>query len=460
MSVAQQLGGRGTLPQNRHAERAVLGAILLRNKTLLEVQALVEPDDFYQPAHKLIFQAMVDLERLGRAIDPLTVADELSRREQLGKVEGGESYLISLLDEVPSAENVAHHAQIVKEQATLRRLIGVCREIAAQAQGDHGEFREFLDGAEQMVFEVARQSESPNYLPVRELLQTAISNVERRREQGKAVTGVPTGFSDLARLLSGLQPNDLVLVAARPSMGKTTLALSFGLHAAIAHKIPVLLFSLEMGSQQLVERMLCAEGRIDSSKLRSGFLQSHDFINLTKAASLLYEAPLSVDDSSSPSVMEIRAKARRWASDPAVPRASAPFSGLIIVDYVQLVRAGLTRRDDSREREISDVSRALKALAKDLHMPVVALAQLNRALERREDKRPMLSDLRESGALEQDADVILFIYRDEVYNKEKSDQQGVAEIIVGKHRNGPTGSIDLRFSGEHTRFDNLSLRED
>ncbi len=230
--------------------------------------------------------------------------------------------------------------------------------------------------------------------------------------------------------------------------------------AGIAHKIPVLLFSIEMGSQQLVERMLCAEGRIDSSKLRSGFLQSHDFINLTKAASRLYEAPLSIDDSSSPSVMEIRAKARRWASDPAVPRTSAPFSGLIIVDYVQLVRAGLTHRDDSREREISDVSRALKALAKDLHMPVVALAQLNRALERREDKRPMLSDLRESGALEQDADVILFIYRDEVYNKEKSDKQGVAEIIVGKHRNGPTGSIDLRFSGEHTRFDNLSLRDD
>jgi len=250
-----------------------------------------------------------------------------------------------------------------------------------------------------------------------------------------------------------------VLLAARPSMGKTSLALSFALNSAIHAKVPVLVFSLEMGEQQLVERMLCSEGRIDSDKLRRGFLQSHEWINLTKAASRLHEAPLWIDDSSSPSVLEIRAKARRWASDPTVPR-NGPFPGLIVVDYVQLVRAGVSRREDSREREISDVSRGLKALAKDLHMPVIALAQLNRGLEKREDKRPILSDLRESGALEQDADVILFIYRDEVYNGEKSEKKGIAEVIIGKHRNGPTGSIDLRWSGEHTRFDNLSIRED
>ena len=459
MSVAPTT--RGTLPQNRDAERAVLGAILLRNSALAEVQALLVPEDFYQPAHRLLYQGMVDLERLGSAIDPLTVSAELDRRGELRRVEGGEGYLVGLLDEVPTAENVGHYARIVREQSTLRNLILVCREIAAQAQGDHGDFREFLDNAERQVFEVARQSEAANYRSVKELLNQTIKNVERRREQGKDVTGIATGFSDLDKTLSGLQPKDLILVAARPSMGKTSLALSFALNAAIHHKIPVLIFSLEMGNQQLVERMLCAEGRIDSSKLRSGFLQSHDFINLLKAASRLHEAPICIDESSSPSVLEIRAKARRWAADPQVPRQDAPFPGIILVDYVQMVTAGGgTHRSDSREREISEISRGLKALAKDLGMPVVALSQLNRSLEKREDRRPVLSDLRESGALEQDADVILFIYRDEVYRKDASDKKGIAELIIGKHRNGPTGTVELRFAGEHTRFDNLSHRDE
>jgi replicative DNA helicase len=452
---------RGTLPHNRGAERAVLGAILLRQSALNEVQALVAPDDFYEPAHRLIFSAMGEIDKAGGAIDPLTLSADLERREQLRKVEGGQAYLVQLLDDVPTAENASQYARIVRENATLRRLILVCREVASEAQGDHGDFREFLDAAESRIFHVAHQAEATDYTAVRKLLHEVIQNVERRREQGKDVTGIPTGFTDLDKMLAGLQPNDLVLLAARPSMGKTTLALSFALHASIHHKVPVLIFSLEMGKQQLVERMLCAEGRIDSAKLRSGFLQSHDFINLTKAASRVHEAPMYIDESSSPSVLEIRAKARRWASDPSVARAGAPFPGLIIVDYVQLVRAGGgARREDSREREISDVSRGLKALAKDLKMPVVALAQLNRGLEKREDKRPILSDLRESGALEQDADVICFIYRDEVYNKDRSDKKGIAEIIVGKHRNGPTGAIDLRFAGEHTRFDNLSMRDD
>jgi replicative DNA helicase len=458
MSVA--LNPRGMLPQNRHAERAVLGGILLRQEKLHEVRALLNPEDFYHPAHQLIFQSMIDVEGKGSAIDPLTVSAELLRRELLGRVEGGEGYLVDLLNEVPTAENISHYARIVREQSTLRQLIHTTREISSQAMGDHGDFREFLDSAEKRVFEVARQSMTSNYEHVKALLPEAIRNVERRRANGKDVTGVPTGFSDLDKLLSGLQPNDLVLLAARPSMGKTSLALSFALNSAVHGRIPVLFFSLEMGSQQLVERMLCSEGRIDSNKLRSGHMASHEWINLTKAASRLMEAPISIDDSSDPSVLEIRAKARRWASDPTVPRGDGPLRGVILVDYVQLVKSGASRREDSREREISDVSRGLKALAKDLHMPIVALAQLNRGLEKREDKRPILSDLRESGALEQDADVIMFIYRDDYYNKEKSDKPGVAEVIIGKHRNGPTGTVDLRWSGEHTRFDNLSLRED
>lgn len=448
-------------PHNFEAERGVLGAIMLRPDRALDdarnVGVLV--DDFHHPSHRMIFSSILSLSDKGRPIDTLTVHDELRATGAIAQIEGGEGFLFALLDEVPTAEHAIHYARIVRDVSSLRRMIVACSEVASEAHGGPGDVCEFLDGASKRVLEIASRTHRDTYEKVALSLNAAIRTIEARRSRGSAVTGVPTGFLDIDQLTTGLQPGDLTVLAARPSMGKTCLALNISCHAAVSCKVPVLFFSLEMSRQQLVERMICAEGRIDAGKMRAGFIGAAEWINLTKASSRLHAAPMFVDDSSSPTVMEIRSKARLFAADRQVERVENAIPGLIIVDYIQLVRHPSGRKDETREREVAEVSRNLKALAKDLGMPVLVLSQLNRGVERRDDKRPMLSDLRESGAIEQDADVIMFIYRDEFYNKESQDP-GVAEIIIGKQRNGPTGVARLAFVGEHTRFDNLSQRRE
>ncbi len=420
----------------------------------------LQADDFYHPAHKMILEAALKLEASDQPVDTITVASELRLREQLRRIEGQETYLSGLLDDIPSVEHAGHYAKLIKEASSLRRLILACGEIAAGAYGDPGDVADFLDNAEKTVFELGQTSHRGSYVAAKSLLKGAISTILERKNAGRTVTGVSTGFEALDKITSGLQPGDLDVIAARPSMGKTSFALSIAQNAALLGEVPVLVFSLEMTQKQLIERMLCSEARLDTTKLRSGFLQGNDFINLTKAASRLHEAPIYLDESSAPSILEIRAKARRFASDPEVKRKKGEIPGMIVVDYIQLVRGTGGGREESREREVAEVSRGLKAIAKELGMPVVALSQLNRALEKREDKRPLLSDLRESGAIEQDADLIAFIYRDEFYRKDKSDKQGIAEIIVGKNRNGATDTIELAFLGPYTRFESLSQRDE
>ena len=456
------MSDRRVPPHNLGAERALLGAVLLRGKGALMVASEIglSPDDLYHPAHKMILEAALRLEALDKPVDTITVASELRVKEQLRRIEGQEAYLSGLLDDIPSVEHAGHYARLIKEASSLRRLILACGELAAGAYGDPGDVADFLDNAEKQIFELGQTSHRGSYIAVNRLLKDTVKTVLERKNAGKSVTGVATGFRDLDEMTSGLQPGDLDVIAARPSMGKTSFALSIAQNAALLNQVPVLVFSLEMTQKQLIERMLCSEARIDMTKLRSGFLGSHEWINLTKAASRLHEAPIFLDESSAPTILEIRAKARRFASDPEVPRRKGEIPGMIVVDYIQLVRGTGGGREESREREVAEVSRGLKAIAKELGMPVVALSQLNRALEKREDKRPLLSDLRESGAIEQDADLISFIYRDEFYRKDKSDKQGIAEIIIGKNRNGPTDTIELSFLGAYTRFESLSQRED
>jgi replicative DNA helicase len=440
-----------TLPHNLEAEASVLGGILLNPKEALNrVLELLTPEDFYSPAYQEIFNAILQLEERSRPIDVITLEEQLRANEKLGRV-GGVEVLAELAGKVPTVENIGYHARIVRDKATLRRLIRTSSEIAAAAYGEHGEVDEFIDGAEQQIFELAQRTSRSSYLPARKILIDAFNAIERRYERKQAITGVPTGFSDFDYLTAGLQRSDLVVLAARPSVGKTALCLNIAQNAALGHNIPVLIFSLEMSKESLIERVLCSEARVDSSKLRGGFIDQSDWMNLTRAASRISEAPVYIDDSAAPTVLEIRAKARRFRADKTI-FSDPDQMGLIIVDYLQLVRSH--RSLDSREREVAETSRGLKALAKELKVPVLALSQLRRAVEDRKDQRPQLSDLRESGAIEQDADVIAFIHR----SKEQADQ-GIAELIIGKQRNGPVGTVELVFLAKYTRFESRARQE-
>jgi replicative DNA helicase len=458
-----------TPPHNLEAEKSVLGAIFIKPAAFDEVATNLEVDDFFLPVHREIFEAMLAIDKRRQALDIIAVADELKTRGMLARLDGGESYLLTLANAVPTAENVLHYARIVREKSTLRRLIAACAEVQSTAYGDFGEFETFLDEAETKVFKVAQQNRRETYSATGELMEEVLHNLEVRTAERKAVTGVPTGFTKLDEYTAGLQRENLIIVAARPGGGKTSWAVNVSMHAALQHNIPVLIFSLEMSKYELMERMLAGEARIDSSKIRRGFLEYADWKNkIHPASGRLAAAPILIDDSSAISIMEIRAKARRFRSDPryfpqapptADGRPGQPPLGLIVVDYLQLARGGASgRRDDNRQQEIADISRGLKALAKDLKLPIIAISQLNREVEKREGK-PRLSDLRESGSIEQDADLVLFIHREDMVSGDTPDgglPTATAEVIIGKHRNGGTGSVKMTFIKEYTRFENYA----
>ncbi len=431
-------------PHSIEAEESILSAILLDNSTLLDVLEILSPDHFYRTAHQKIFAAVSELFSKSEPVDLVTLTNMLRDRNEIDEI-GGAAYLARIVDTVPSAINVQHYARIVRDKSALRRLIAKANEITQHCYEDGGDLDQVLDFAEASVFEISEDKHQAAFHPISKIIESNIDALEERQGNRALVTGVPTGFTQLDHKTSGLQGSDMIILAARPSMGKTALALNIARNAAVDGNVPVAIFSLEMSKESLSERMLCAEARVDSGRLRGGFLNPEDWNRITEAASALSEAPIYIDDSPDISATSIRTKSRRLKMDKDL--------GLIIIDYLQLMkgRAGTERRD----LEISEISRSLKLLAKELNVPVIALSQLNRKLEERSDKRPQLSDLRESGALEQDADVVAFIYRDEVYNKDENNpNRGTAELIVAKQRNGPTGMVPLTFLGQYTRFEN------
>ena len=433
-------------PQNIEAEQSVLGGILLDNNAVNSVLEILETADFYSEAHRKIFSAIIELSEKSEPSDLITLSNLLRNNKQIDDV-GGVAYLASLVDNVPSAANIAYYSKIIKEKSILRRLIGVSTEILNKSYNSTTDVDHVLDDAEHAIFEISENKIKPSFFPLKDIIKDSFKTIEKLYEKKQLITGVPTGYEELDKLTSGFQQSDLVIIAGRPSMGKTALAINIAQNAAIEMEVPVALFSLEMSKEQLAIRMLSSEARVDSQRLRKGFLGETDWPKLTTAAGRLSDASIYIDDTPAISVLEMKAKSRRLKAENGL--------GLIVLDYLQLMRG----RDSSmpREQEISEISRSLKALAKELNVPVVALSQLNRQVEARTDKRPYLADLRESGAIEQDADVILFIYRDEVYNRsEDNPEKGLAEIIVGKQRNGPTGKVKLTFLKEYTRFENLT----
>jgi len=457
-------GPSGRLPpHNLEAERSALGGVLVKPLAFDEMATVLTADDFFLPAHREIFLAMMELDQRRQPIDVVSLGDELKSRGALPRLEGGQSYLITLANSVPTAENISHYVRLVKEKATLRRLIAACAEIQSRAYGEFGSYEEFLDDAETQIFKVAQQNRRESFQPVGELLGDVVNELQTRSMERRQITGVPTGFTKLDEISAGLQPENLIVVAARPGVGKTSWAINVATHAALDHGIPVLIFSLEMSKFELMERMLAGEARIDSSRMRRGMIEYGDWkSHIYPAADRLTKAPILIDDSAAPNILELRAKARRFRGNPKYFPASSDGRtplGLMVVDYLQLARGLGGRREESREREIAEISRGLKALAKDLRIPIIAVSQLNRGLERREDKRPQLSDLRESGAIEQDADMILFIHREEMYGTEGAERNK-AELIIGKNRHGPTDTVLLTFQREYTKFQNYAEDEE
>ncbi len=429
-------------PQNLEAEQSVLGAMLIDKEAILKTEFLA-PEDFYKDSHRKLFETMRDLFEKGEAVDIITVTEELRQRGLLGEV-GGVAYLTTLANAVPTAANVEYYARIVQEKATLRRLIQVATEIARRGYAAEEEVEEILDDAERSILGISSRRATGGYYHLKDVMLSAWERIEEVCASKGGITGISTGFRDLDALTSGLQPSDLIVIAARPSMGKTMLCLNLARHAAVNLGIPVFIFSLEMAREQLAQRLLCAEAHVDSQRLRSGFLSEADWPKLTDALGRLSKAPIYIDDTPNLSVLEIRAKARRLKAEHGL--------GMIIIDYLQLMR---TRgRAESRQQEISEVSRSLKALARELEVPVVAASQLSRAVEQRTDKRPLLSDLRESGAIEQDADLVAFIYREDYY-KPQTEKKNIAEIIIAKQRNGPVGKVELYFKKEYGEFQGL-----
>ncbi len=437
-------------PHSLEAEQAVLASILLNNDLMNDVVEVLRPDDFYQGAHRTLFSTMVDLYERGRAIDQLTLTEALSSRGVANEV-GGLSYLSELIHNVPTTANVADYARLVKEKAILRRMIAVAQQITNAAFQGVGEVDDFLDKTEQAVFSIAEEKIKPSYYSMAEMGKEAMREIEKLYEKKELITGVPSGFRDLDRLTAGFQKSDMVVVAARPGMGKTAFSLNVALHAALRNGLPVAIFSLEMSRQQLALRMICSEARVNFQRLRTGYLTQEEINRIVGAVGRLSEAQIYCDDSGALTALELRAKARRLKKDKGI--------GMVIVDYLQLMRGTSGRGgQDNRVQEISEISRSLKALAKEIDVPVVAISQLNRGVESRTDKRPQMADLRESGAIEQDSDLILFIYREEMYSKGEvpEDKKGVAEIIIGKQRNGPMGMVELAFLNQYTRFEDMA----
>ncbi|MGH9339167.1 MAG: replicative DNA helicase [Acidobacteriota bacterium] len=442
-----------TLPHSIEAERAILGAILLDNRLFDQTAELLTREDFFLDGHRKIYSKMETLSGASRAIDSLTLKEELKRDRDLDTV-GGIAYISSLLDGVPRLSNIEDYAQIIKEKALLRRLIHSANEIIVRGFSDQEEAQSLLDLAEKSIFEISQEKIQNGFASLQDLLPENYKRIEALYQRKELITGISTGFVEMDHMTSGLQNSDLIIIAARPGLGKTSLALNIAQHASVQQKKVVGVFSLEMSSQQLVNRLLCSEARVDSHKVRSGYLSKEDWKNLAKGMAKLSQARLFIDDTPGITIVEMRSKARRLKVEHGLD--------LLIVDYLQLMSGtsnGSRLRFENRQQEISSISRSLKGLAKELNIPVVALSQLSRAPEqRRGDHRPQLSDLRESGSIEQDADVVMFIYRDDLYRKEPDvdEESGVAEILVRKQRNGPTGDIKLAFINQWTKFENLA----
>jgi replicative DNA helicase len=467
-----------TLPHRPEAENAVLGGVLLRGREALgEVLELITEEDFYQPRAQAVFRAMRILEERGEPIDVITLEAQLRRTGELELVGGIEG--LAKLDRYATAHNIKAHAELVLEAAQIRNIVVTTREIAEEGMQEVEDVKAYIDTSEQKILKVNERGRKSTYRSSRELMLEVFQGITERQRQTDPITGISTGFFQMDEMTAGLQPSDLIILAARPSMGKTAFALNLAQNACILPakfanappeqrpaRYPVLFFSLEMGATQLIERVLCSEARVDYAQLRrGGRMMEQDFRGLIAAADRISNAPFYIDDTAAPSILEIRARARRWRDDRTIFPDADPNDpaqkqlGLVMIDYLQLARGGKSRYD-SREQEISEISRGLKALAKELKVPVIALSQLNRAVDSRADHRPQLSDLRESGAIEQDADVIMFIYREERYlsgdvpEEKRREVENKAEIIIGKQRNGPIGTVHLTFMKKHTRFEN------
>jgi replicative DNA helicase len=427
-------------PQAVDAEQAVLGAILIVGEGISRVVDVIKPEYFYRKSHQIIFATMLDLYEQSEPIDIVTVSQSLKDEGKLENV-GGRQYIADLAMSVATTANLDYYARIVSEKALLRNLIKAGSEIVSscyeETDADHA-----IDKAEQLIFGLAERRGLQQLVHIKHIVEDSFAKIEERYENKDQLSGVPTGFYDLDTMTSGFQASDLVIVAARPSMGKTAFVLNVAQHVAVEHKVPVAIFSLEMSKEQLVQRMLCAQAEIDANRLRTGFLQNNDWQKLARAMGYLGEAPIFIDDSAVVTSLEIRAKCRRL-------KAEHKQLGMVIIDYIQLMQG--RKATDNRVQEVSEISRSLKTLARELEVPVIALSQLSRAVEARQNKRPMLSDLRESGSIEQDADIVMFIYRDEYYNPE-TEHRGEAEIIIAKQRNGPTGTVELLYQSSITRF--------
>lgn len=434
-------------PRNEEAEVSVLGAILLEKDAIIKVADIIVEEDFYVDVHAKIYRSMLELYEKHQPIDLVTLTNNLTEKKVLDTV-GGASYISTLANSIPSAANIVHYAKIIADKAILRRLIESANEINELAYNENEDTGRLLDEAEQKVFKVSEKHLKGKFIPIKNILEESFERIDDLHKDKEKLRGVPTGFKELDNILAGLQASDLIVLAARPSVGKTSLALNIAEHVAGSEGIPVALFSLEMSKEQLVDRLLASEAKVDSWKLRTGNLDDSDFPKIGRAMATLSEAPLFIDDSPLINVLEMRTKARRLQAEKGL--------GLIIVDYLQLMQG---RNSENRVQEISEISRSLKGLAREISVPIVALSQLSRNVESRPDKRPILSDLRESGSIEQDADVVIFIYRDELYNPD-TDRKGIAEIIIRKHRNGPTGNVDLLFKQEQVAFRNLDKKHE
>ncbi|WP_378955824.1 replicative DNA helicase [Pelosinus sp. sgz500959] len=434
-------------PQNIEAEQAVLGAMLIEREAISKVAEFLRPEDCYREAHRLIYNAMLELFNKNDAVDMVTVIEFLRKIDKL-ETAGGISYITSLTNSVPTAANVLYHAKIVEEKALLRQLINAATNIASMGYEGSEEVAGILDTAEKTILAVSSRKSGKDFTPIKSIIFDAFNKIEQLYASKGSITGLSTGFKDLDRLTSGLQPSDLILIAARPSMGKTAFVLNIAQHIGIKEKKAVAFFSLEMSKEQLVQRMLCAESTIDSQRLRIGELEANDWTKLVSGADRLSAAPIFIDDTSGITVMEMRSKARRLKIEYDLQ--------LIIIDYLQLMQGSSKGKgSENRQQEISEISRSLKGLAREIGVPVIALSQLSRSVESRQVKKPMLSDLRESGSLEQDADIVAFLYRDDYYNPD-SEQKNITEVIIAKHRNGPVDTVQLFFHKQFTKFSDLS----
>ena len=431
-------------PQNISAEQAAIGSMLLQEDAILRTVEILKPEDFYRKSHEIIYRCISELFDKNNGVDLVTLTEELKRKDLLEKI-GGVTYLTNLINSVPTAANIEYYVRIIEEKSILRNLINNATKIISMGYEEKEDAKVLMDRAEHLMFEVSNRNLGQAFVPIKEILQDSFEKIEDLYHRDEYITGIPSGFVEFDDLTTGFQPSELIVIAGRPGMGKTAFSMNIAQNAAISKNTPVAIFSLEMSKSQLVQRMLCSEARVDAHNLRKGRLAESDWPTLSMAAGRLSSAPIFIDDSAGATSLEIKAKARRLKAQHDL--------GLIIIDYMQLMQNSF--RAENRQQEISEISRSLKSLARELNVPVIAVSQLSRAVEQRIERRPRLSDLRESGAIEQDADLVIFIYREEYY-KPKTEKKGTAEIIISKQRNGPTGTIDLAFIKEYAKFENLT----